>query len=175
MSSFNPCSFCNANCCKDCTITVTSFDVVRIAGRTGKKPEEFATLARASILNRDESTVLECHHGRVRHEFLLALRSHPCVFLGKGNRCSIHDYEPYGCRRYPMGPDGKVIGRAFCHPLSSLMFRAFGSHLSNGEYVGQMNSYREIVKKWNLRHGKFEDCMDFLMREAESAITNILP
>ena len=176
MSSFNPCSFCNANCCKDCTITVTSFDVVRIASKTGKTPEEFATIVPARLLNQDNSTVLECYGpgGKgtgasrgIMHEHILALRSHPCCFLGKDNLCKIHDFEPYGCRKYPMGPDGKVVSRAFCHPISKLMFGAFGSHLDQKEYASQLESYRNIVRKWNSKRGKLEECMEFLIKETK--------
>jgi Fe-S-cluster containining protein len=160
-----PCSGCSAPCCRDYLITVTSFDVLRIAERLGKEPAEFSSLQDAKILNLDEDTVLECYEGGLRYDCLLALGSHPCIFLGSGSRCTIHDFAPYTCRSYPFNSAGKVLGRARCGPLRLLAFRASGVSISHGEFFSQMKRYKELVKEWNRKKGTREECWKFLMRQ----------
>ncbi len=162
----NPCSLCNAACCKDYIITTTSFDVARIVEGNGMAINSFAVLYPAKMLNLDESTVLECYANGQRYDYVLALKSHPCVFLGDNNRCQIHKLAPFTCRRYPISQNGKIFERASCNPISKLMFAVFGVHLKKEEHNSQIDEYRKIVAKWNRKHGKREDCLGFLLNES---------
>ncbi len=80
----NPCELCNAECCKDYIVTVTSFDVARIWGKTGKEFGDFAAPEPLRLLNFDNDTVLECYEKGMRYDYVLALKSRPCIFLKKG-------------------------------------------------------------------------------------------
>lgn len=163
----NPCSLCKASCCRDYIITVTSFDVLRVAEKTKKKPSEFSILSPATMLNMDDSTVLECYSNGQRYDYVLAFKSHPCCFLGADNRCTIYDCTPFTCRRYPISPNGKLFSRASCNPISKLLFKLFGVHLKSSDHIKQIEKYRKIVAKWNKKHGKKEDCISFLLTESK--------
>jgi Fe-S-cluster containining protein len=128
----------------------------------------FSELYPAKMLNLDESTVLECYESGYRYDYVLALKSHPCIFLGKDNRCRIHKLAPFTCRRYPVSQNGRIFERAPCNPISKLMFAVFGVHMTCKEHMTQIERYRAIVAKWNKKHGKKEDCIDFLIAESKS-------
>ncbi len=84
----NPCSACPASCCRDYSITVTSFDIAKIMRKTGKKFQEFAELWPLRILNYDNDTVLECYRGKMRCDCILELKSQPCIFL-ENDKCKM--------------------------------------------------------------------------------------
>ena len=159
----NPCSLCKATCCKNYLITVTSFDIARIAAKTGKKPDEFAYFYPAKILNYDWDTVLQFFDtGPLPDYSLLALRSWPCVFLEQ-NKCSIHDLLPLICKRYPFDFSGNLIAR-HCPMPSKALFILNGPDAK--ERLAEIDAYKAIVKEWNGLNGKKEDCMEFIMRRS---------
>ena len=173
----SPCQFCSAICCKDYFITVTSFDVLRVAEKLNKKPEEFAVLEPARIFNQDNETVLECYRADTgadngtRYEYILTFKSHPCIFLDKNNRCTIFDVAPRGCRSYPLNLEGKMLPHPRCPMVPRLAFRISSlgrSATSNSEYVCELAAYKKLVKEWNSRHGTKEDCFDFLLNQAKN-------
>jgi Fe-S-cluster containining protein len=156
------CTGCGAPCCREHLITVTSFDVSRIAANNRRNPREFALLHPASILNLDEDTVLECYEGDFRSDFILALNSHPCVFLGENKLCTIHDFAPYNCRTYPFNSAGGMLARSRCGALRLCGFRLSGPSISAGEFSSQLKEYKELVRKWNRLKGTREECWAFL-------------
>jgi Fe-S-cluster containining protein len=158
-----PCSFCPANCCKSYTITVTVFDVLRAAGASGKKPEEFAVLDQARLLAFDPDTTLDMRDdGWV---YLLGFRSHPCAFV-EGNRCAIHASAPLSCRRYPFQLNGTMNTR--CCPLTSqLIFRVKGADLPVDPLIRELALHKRIVKEWNKKPGKKSECLAFLLKRAK--------
>ncbi len=159
----NPCSHCKANCCKSYTITVTAFDILRIWEGTGRKPSEFAVLSQARLLAFDPDTTLDVSDdGWV---YLLGIRSHPCFFLG-ADRCTVHDCAPMSCRRYPFQLDGKLNTR-FCPLSAQLMFRFKGPDIKTDKMVQELELHKSIVKEWNKKPGKKDECMDFLLRRAK--------
>jgi len=159
----NPCSLCDANCCKSYTITVTAFDILRISEKTGRKPAEFAVLSQARLLAFDPDTTLDISEDS--WVYLLGIRSHPCIFL-EANRCSIHDCAPTSCRRYPFQLDSKLNTR-FCPLSAQLIFRMKGPDIKTDQMVKELEMHKRIVKEWNRKPGKKEECMDFLMRKAK--------
>lgn len=162
MPFIGPCAGCGAPCCRDYLVTVTSFDASRISSNTGRKPHEFASLHPASILNLDDDTVLECYEGGLRYDFILALNSHPCIFLGEGNMCTIHGFAPYTCRTYPFNGAGKIHTRTLCGGLRLLGFRISGPSLPALEFSRQLKEYKGVVRKWNRLRGTKEECWNFL-------------
>ena len=166
----NPCNLCSAKCCKEHLITVTSFDVLRAANRTGKTFGEFAELAPLKLLNYDNDTVLECYEEKdgkkLRYDYILAFKSHPCHFLGKDNLCTIHEFAPLGCKIYPFRSDEKLAPRALCPAIAKLMFALKRPDVKAEEYLKYLNAYKELVTKWNKKHGKKEDCMLFMLDES---------
>lgn len=163
----NPCSFCTARCCKEYMITVTSFDVRRVVDQTNRKPETFAELKETGILNLDNDTVLECYDEKgLRYDYVLAFRSQPCIFLGQDNRCTIHAIAPLGCRMYPNRPDGSLVRRPLCPAVSRFLFRVQCPGSRAAGYMQQMEAYKELVRRWNAKRGRKEDCLGFLLEQS---------
>lgn len=160
----DPCAFCRAECCKTYVITTTPFDILRICENTGKKAEDFTVLHEPRLLGFDPDAVLETKDGYGR--YLLGIRSHPCLFL-KNNRCTVHNFAPLSCRRYPFTLSDSFNGR-FCPPLPGLAFRLKGPDLAVGELKRELECYKKIIGEWNKKNGKKEDCIRFLLQKAES-------
>lgn len=163
----NPCSFCTARCCKDYLITVTSFDILKIHENTKKPIEEFAELANPRILNIDNDTILEFYVDRYKYPEcrVLAIKSGPCHFLTKDDRCLIHEFAPLTCRKYPFGANGRIAANASCPAISKVLFTFMKTE--NEKFNSYLSKYKEIVKKWNSERGKIEDCMEFLLMESK--------
>lgn len=164
MTVLNPCEFCDARCCKEHVITVTSFDILRIMNKTGKKFEEFAVLEPLRILNFDNDTVLECYENGMRYDYVLALKSHPCIFLRK-NRCKIHEFAPLVCGCYPFNQAGRMLERKRCPAISSLAFGIFGTNGNFKAYAKQLKDYKRIVAEWNRKKGSKKECIKFIINE----------
>ena len=135
---------------------------MRVIERTDKKPSEFCELVPLRILNFDNETVLECYDGKLRYEYLLAFKSHPCYFL-KDNFCSIHEFAPLACKLYPYQSNEKFMPRALCPALAKILFKIKKPDMRGEDYLKQLNAYKEIVAKWNKKHGRKEDCLEFLL------------
>ena len=164
----NPCKLCTALCCKEHLITVTSFDVLRVIEKTGKRAHEFAELVPLRLLNFDNDTVLECYDKKLRYEYLLAFKSYPCHFLDqKTNECTIHTFAPLACKLYPYQSNEKLMPRALCPAISKLMFKIKKPDITGEAYLNQLNAYKKIVVKWNAKHGTKEECLGFLLGESE--------
>ncbi len=167
-----PCSLCNAECCREHYITVTVFDILRISSKTGRKLDEFAVFYPLRMLNFDNDTVLEFYDDGYPAEHILALKSHPCIFL-EGRRCTIHDFAPYVCRTYPRRINGSFNNR-LCPLPAAFLFRVFGTKMPEN-YAEELDGYKEIVASWNRKKGKNKDCMDFLVEGAKSVLSAPLP
>lgn len=158
----SPCMLCKAECCNNHLITVTAFDVLRIA-EDGYRASDFAVLAPLKILNYDNDMVLEMHDSECAEDYLLALKSHPCYFLEWG-RCSIHNIAPSVCKAYPKNARGEMMGR-LCPGIPRLLHSVLGTHI-RPEYAREIEAYRLMVKEWNHKKGKKKDCMPFLLEMA---------
>ncbi len=166
----NPCDFCDARCCKEYLVTVTSFDVLRVSESCNIAPEKFCYLAPCNILNYDPRAVLLCYHGRYSLEHLLAFRSWPCYFL-KGGRCSIYQHAPLTCKQYPYTAKGKKMTRARCPAVSDVIF-SFRKPGDNG-FRKWVERYYEIVERWNSKRDTKEKCIDFLLKESRKFFAGI--
>ncbi len=158
----NPCSLCDANCCKSYIITATAFDILRVRENTGRQPADFAMLHQARLLAFDPDTTLDMEDDS--WVYLLGLKSHPCIFLER-NRCSIHDSAPLSCRRYPFQLDSKLNAR-FCPLASQLLFRLKGADISAETMRHELELYKGIVKDWNKSPGPKAKCMDYVLERA---------
>jgi Fe-S-cluster containining protein len=83
-----------ANCCKNYSPRFKTPDIRRIAKHLGKKEGTFI----AEYLRLDE-------------EGDYVVRSVPCPFLGKDNRCGIYEHRPSDCRRFPYTNEDVFIKR----------------------------------------------------------------
>ena len=138
----NPCSLCSAKCCKNYIITVTSFDILRVLQNRNKKEGEFVELHEARLLNFDTDTLLEFSDHPRSH--VLGFKSNPCFFLDEHNRCTIHEFAPLTCRRYPFNIYSQMKGR-YCPLPSSLLFKLKGPTVSSKQVLEELDSYKEIV------------------------------
>ena len=165
------CSLCDARCCKERIISITIFDVIRIMEKTKKEFDEIAELRRANLLNVDYSNLLTCKDDVVEMEYLLALKSHPCIFL-KNNRCSIYEFSPLVCRAYPFSENKKIGELVACPLKNKIMFSIRGIDKEIIENLKKEDKeYKKIIKKWNERKegGRTKkDCVRFLFKEAGS-------
>ncbi|MDO8553856.1 MAG: YkgJ family cysteine cluster protein [Candidatus Micrarchaeota archaeon] len=155
----NPCSLCTARCCKQYLITVTSFDVLKIHENTRKPIEEFAELADPRILNIDNDTILEFYDSNAKYPDckVLAIKSGPCHFLTKDDKCSIHEFAPLTCKRYPFGPDGKITEGAICPAISKVLF-----------------SFMKVENDLPIRPPQPKGC-GFIRAEGQSCVNSALP
>ncbi len=163
---FSPCRFCDGNCCASFVITVTSFDVKRIASATGMKPKEFAELRRLDLLSFDENQVIECKNGRYVESCLLALKSHPCHFFDGKKGCMIHEHKPLACRIYPFSENKGFGKRTLCPMPSNLLFRFFKPDDSLFlQYKVEKSAYQKFVGACNKRKLAKEDAFVFLTQK----------
>ncbi len=167
----NPCSGCPAHCCKSYVITATAFDVLRIMENSGKPYREFAMLHQARLLAFDPDSTLDVtDDGWV---YILGLKSHPCVFLGKDDMCSIHGFAPLSCKRYPFMTDGKQNTR-FCPLPSQLLFRLKGPDMGAEPLLREIRAHQRIVKEWNGKPGSKAECIPFLLKRAAELMSKDL-
>ncbi len=159
----DPCSFCSGECCKTYLITVTSFDILRIQQKTGKRPEQFSALHSGRLLFYDDDTILQFDDGT---EAILGLKSHPCIFLN-GRRCSIYEHAPLSCRCYPHTLYGSMKAR-FCPIIPRIIFWLKGPDKRMAQAEKEFSEYKKIVKKWNANPGKREECLRFLLNVSKS-------
>ena len=166
------CNSCDARCCKNKLITVTIFDVLRIMEH-GRKFEEFVSLEYPKIINMDERFLLRCKEKKVEMDYILALKSYPCVFL-ENNRCSIYEYAPTVCKVYPFNLEGKVLENADCG-FRKVFFKIRGI---SKEIVEKMKreeeEYASIVKEWNKIRGNKKECIEFLIKRGKEINNRIV-
>jgi Fe-S-cluster containining protein len=115
----SPCAECTRGCCKRYTVTVTGYDVWRIASSLRLAPEQFLAVVRQREPNQRG---FKLDASDTRYDIALdkapARGTHkPCVFwlpLGDGRgRCGIYAQRPYVCQTYPaiLGPDMLALRR----------------------------------------------------------------
>ncbi|MFH1685397.1 MAG: YkgJ family cysteine cluster protein [Candidatus Micrarchaeota archaeon] len=161
----NPCKACSAMCCKTYTITVTSFDIQRAATQSKKSPEEFTTLHPVRLLAYDPDTVLDFENAP---SSILGIKSHPCYFI-KENLCTIYNSAPLSCKRYPHTINNTVNPR-FCPFTSQILFKIRSPDLDKTTFTRELNLYKEIVKKWNKKQGKKENCLEYLLKATKNLL-----
>lgn len=83
-----------ANCCKTIPALLTSTDIKRIASVLEISAKQFK-----------KKYVLEDINGE------MTLNGVPCRFLQADNHCSIYDYRPEACRRFPHTDEKEYVRR----------------------------------------------------------------
>lgn len=81
-----------ANCCKNYSPRFKMPDIKRIAKHLRMKESQF--IDTYLYLDEDGDYVVQ---------------SHPCPFLGEDNKCSIYEYRPRDCARYPYTDEDVLI------------------------------------------------------------------
>ncbi len=165
-----PCHFCDARCCREMVLTVTSFDIFSISKVTGMHWRDFSELTEAKLLKLNNQTVLECDDSYGTSEYVLSLKSRPCIFL-KDNRCNIYQFAPLVCKLYPFTFQGKKISSPLCGLTSQILFDVMPPFRDVAKaFFDNLRAYEQIVKKWNKFEryrcrGTKEECMEFLLEE----------
>jgi len=163
------CDLCRAECCNSFVITVTSFDVLRIANNTGKNPEDFSYLRRLDMLKYEDSMLVEVHDEKYPDYYLLSLKSHPCVFL-KEDKCSIQSFKPLSCRLYPVMGNGKKSNRTLCPAFSGILFSAKNGLLE--KHNEEKELYKKMVGECNSKKLNKKDAFDFIMKNSANVLQN---
>ena len=156
------CELCNAKCCKTFVVTITAFDLFRIAEHI-KDYKKYVEIRKPDILNYDERFLIECKecHG------LLAIKSHPCAFL-KNNRCSIWPFAPMACKLYPYNIEGKMVKNPVCPFHAKILFKFKKPDKEIVERAKKENElYALIVREWNKKKGKRKDVFEFMIKRAK--------
>ncbi len=160
------CDLCNAKCCKTFVVTITAFDLLRIAEHI-KDYKKYVEIRKPDILNYDERFLIECKecYG------LLAIKSHPCIFL-KDKKCSIWPFAPMACKLYPYNIEGKMVN-AICPLHAKILFRLKKpDKFLLEKAIKEHELYALIVKEWNSKKGERKDVIDFMVKKAKE-LSNI--
>jgi len=136
------CNQCG-RCCHDKVITLSPYDVIRMARTSGLRTGEIVrryTIRRGSILR--------------------FLPEGMCIAL-EGVRCSIHLGRPLACRLYPLGLEGTPDGdRLIALEPAQGSLGVYGKDSTAGafieangtaEYVGAVERYRELIPTFRAR------------------------
>jgi Fe-S-cluster containining protein len=154
----SPINFLCRECGRCCTafyINVTDADISRIAGETGRRPEDFVDLCpRGSIIDRDEDCDLKMRDGTYR--IILAETRGRCIFQLPDRRCAIYVSRPLPCRLFPFDlREGGVVvnedARGVCGGLSSK-----GRPVDEGmilslecQWSQEVNQFAGRIREWN--------------------------
>ncbi len=103
------CTRCG-NCCREPVALVTDEDIRRIALNTGRTAGEIV-----DFYAQDEIDWNLSNPGWIRlgdEHRILGLRRNEggCRFLGKDDLCSIYEFRPVTCRRYPFNVEFDTLG-----------------------------------------------------------------
>ncbi len=167
-SGGSACAICDARCCYDYTVTVTGYDVWRLAHGVRMPPHEFLTLVAA----RDENPLgFRLEFGGPRLDIALDKapseqgpegneEKAPCVFLvqlpGGVGRCGVHAHRPQVCQTYPAYLDGDVVrirDDVMC-PTGAwklVHMRIARWRDAMQDFVVQRDVYGAVVRAWNAR------------------------
>ncbi|MEM4295336.1 MAG: YkgJ family cysteine cluster protein [Candidatus Anstonellales archaeon] len=162
------CDICNAVCCKNALITITSFDMLRIRDNTGKMPEEFCCLYEPKMIRVNWNTVIETKQGL----YVLAIKSRPCIFLN-GKTCSIFNFAPLSCKIYPHNFEKNISSFALCNSISKVIFKINNPGFSYIEqFREEYEKYIDIVRKTSALKLDRENVIKHLENETEKIIHN---
>lgn len=158
----SPCDMCNRSCCNSLVITVTSFDVERIAKHATLKPWQFAQLRKLDLETYHNNHVVECWDGKEREDYMLALKSLPCK-LRSEDGCSVYEARPFSCRLYPHWKTGQISKNAVCPFVPKMMFGMGKPNLLHVEHFEKENlEFSGIVRECNRRKLTREKAFEFL-------------
>jgi Fe-S-cluster containining protein len=169
MESQNMCFGCPSFCCR-ISAAITTYDILRIAGATGKPVNEFVQYCPV------DKKALGFKALNSQMEFYLKRERDSCVFLrGRPQAvCTIEDFKPGVCLTYPFSfRDGEVSLRtdALCPPHNKRKadFDKMSSKaLDDCQY--ELDIYVEIIDDWNeMAKGdeKPEEFLDFSIKELD--------
>ncbi len=178
-STANACSTCSARCCYEYTVTVTGWDVWRIA-ELNIAPQQFLVYFPT---REDNNSGFRLAAGEERYDLALDKTAddnqpNACVFLmtlpGGSGRCGIHASRPQVCRTYPAALNGEVVclrDDAICPSgawkLAHMDVVKWRNELT--DFVMHRDLYEAVVAIWNQRvevagreHG-IDEYFDYLL------------
>lgn len=167
-SGGSACAICDGSCCYEYTVTVTGYDVWRLARGVRMPPHEFLTLVAA----RDDNPLgFRLAFGGQRLDIALDKapgteagnepeEKAPCVFLvqlpGGVGRCGVHAHRPHVCQTYPAYLDGDVVRIRDDVMCPTGAWKLVHMHIdrwrdSMQDFVVQRDVYAAVVRAWNAR------------------------
>ncbi len=158
------CAGCTMTCC-NLRIDLTTYDMYRINGKTGKSFDEFTVLIQAFP---EDAYAIKTKEGLVK--FILDRKEDGlCVFFDHGNdlHCSIEEDKPSICLEYPFNLEDGVprLRNDIVCPKANLE-RADRTKMSKKNMADckwEMERYLEFVGDWNERAKGEEDPQEFIM------------
>lgn len=160
------CDICNAACCKNALITITSFDMIRIRDNIHKKPEEFCMLYEPKMIRVNWNTVIETKQGL----FVLAIKSRPCIFL-KEKTCTIFSFAPLSCKIYPHNLEKNLSAFALCNGISKVIFKINNPGFPYiDKFRDEYEQYLNIVRKTSALKLDKNDIIKHLEQETEKIL-----
>jgi uncharacterized protein len=86
---------CFTRCCRDVTIVLTPYDILRLKNRLGISSEDFIDRYTLPLTSSDSGLPV----------FVLKMGDDPdkrCPFVGPETGCSVYSERPWACRMYPL-------------------------------------------------------------------------
>jgi Fe-S-cluster containining protein len=144
---------CMPNCGKCCEVTTvmamdaeSAFTMTWLAGQNAKMREDFISLCKGWLVDRDPGLTLygATTDSRKLHQELQYLLFHrPCPFLTSDKRCAVHDARPLVCHAYGVTRQpGEICPR----PAGINEGMNFRAHIDENSEAGI--KLRQMVQKW---------------------------
>ncbi|MGC8582565.1 MAG: YkgJ family cysteine cluster protein [Thermoproteus sp.] len=180
------CTLCG-ECCRLYWVPITHMDLLRIAERTGLKPRDFAAPIPKAAVGEWGVPAFLLSDGREHYLVLKKRLDGFCIFIElRGGRfvCSIYDARPLNCRFYPfVYVPGDVVrlelvegAERFCPGIGRGPVRDLSAEAEAAvEREREMESYREVVERWNKLvasaevEGDFDKFLDFALAAARES------
>jgi|GEM_PF-472705 len=184
LANLSPCGQCSRRCCAEYTVTVTGFDIYRIAATLKMAPEQFIIYFPAGK-DSEEGFKLD----QSGDTYCVALDKapgeapyHPCVFLlelpGGFSRCGIYSCRPQVCRTFPAYLDGDAVSLrhdVLCPEgtwkLSQMNLDLWRRRLCHFRMERDIYSY--VVEWWNGRVDRAEPGRQFYIQEYYAFLMNV--
>ncbi len=169
----NPCSECNALCCKNYAVTLTSFDILRIYKKISSF--DFIDLVNSDNFDTCLAQNIIFFEKKIPKEYYLTLkrkRNGSCIFLGKDNLCTIYKERPMVCRLYPFKfENGEILAKEQIRcqhnwQLSSEMKKNLFK--IKEQQQKELKLFGILARKWNSafsKEGNLSSFLEFIFSE----------
>lgn len=103
------CTGCG-NCCREPLLPLTDSDLRRLVAATGHAAREVAVFVSDQEIDlEDGDDYVELPEGR--RVMVLRHTRGACIYLGEGDRCTVYEHRPLGCRVFPLDADFNTRGQ----------------------------------------------------------------
>ena len=178
-SIIEPCNSCNAECCRNYVVCLTSFDFVRLADFLGSKDFCYAVQSREVSARLVQSFFL-WENDRFGEYYLCIRRDKRefCSLYGSGKVCTVHPARPRVCKIYPFSEGEKrtiVHKEAYRWPTNWNLSKEFVASVLGDidAHQKELFEYGKICREWNSRHarkGSFSGFLEFIYQKTKLLI-----